>query len=204
MSSLGFPGDIPLEMPGTGSQGFARGGFLGGFPRQGEDLEDLGILGYLYYVCSYLGSTDWEEIEAENVMENLESLADDLEGLESCYLNPAPPGGKSIREVMLEIVSHLLNAMEELASYMEDNLESHLEEGVSLLNLSSEMVEALLGTVSQERLELAEFMSQLDKEGIPGREKANREKLIRINLTDADSPITEELSDDLPDKDDYY
>ena len=153
------------------------------------DLEELGILGYLYYTCRYLKNTDWEEIEVEEVMDSLESLADDLESLESYYLHPAPSGGISIREVMLEVVVNLLNAMEELASYMDDNQDWHLEEGLSALNASNEMVEALLGTVSQERLELAEMISRMDHGKPIGNGEMEGGKKGFISLTDVDATL---------------
>ncbi len=147
-----------------------------------EDLDDFDVVSYLYYVCDYIKEVDFEEIPIDEVVDSLKEMEDELGKMLSLYKKDAPYGVKSIREYMLEIIYNLQKAVDVFLQYLKSAQKEYIEEGDKKIKKAELMIDDLRQTIAQQRLEISELMSKIQrgliKEGEPIKEDESISYLI--------------------------
>lgn len=125
--------------------------------------EDVDIISYLAYVYRYLSQTSFEEVEADEVLGALQDIDDNLQYLEDSYAQPAPEGGESARQIMLEIIQNMRISVENFSIYVTREDPELIQAGVEALEEADLMLDSLRGSIAQQRLELAQILSMMEK-----------------------------------------
>jgi hypothetical protein len=152
-----------------------------------EDLDNIDIIDYLFYVCGYLLDTDYGKLEKKQITESLEIMSEEMELICSFYDEMKPiPGGNTARKTVFDIALIMKNAVEDLIKYIEEKNEKLIESGIEKLETADSMIDTLKETISHRRMELAEILSKIQKGEFKEGEPIILTKSTPLSVTDED------------------
>lgn len=150
------------------------------------DQNEMDTISFLLDLVSYLREDKEALNYADDILDNLEGVMDDLDYLRENHQETPPHGGEGVQEVFLEIITLLETAIEDMADYLEDGEEYHLKESLSRIKDADLMIEDLRTAIAQFRLEFAEIISKINSGEIKEGEPITDRSESSINVTDID------------------
>lgn len=150
------------------------------------DQNEMDTITFLLDLVGYLREDKQAFRHADDILDNLDGVMDDLDFLRENYQESPPHGSEGVQEVFLEILSRLENAIRDMAEYLEDGQEYHLSESLQGIKDADMMIEDLRTAVAQFRLEFAEIISKINKGEIKEGEPISDSGESGINVTDID------------------
>ena len=154
-----------------------------------KEVNEQDTVEYLMDLVNYLKEDEEAYLYSDEIMEALEMVMDDLDYLREDYESPPPAGGEGVREVFIDIITLLENAVEDMADFLEDGDEEHLKESLSRIRDANFMIDDLRNAIAQFRLEFAEIVSKINRgeiiEGEPITDDEGNEG-NKFNVTDMD------------------
>ncbi len=151
-----------------------------------NDQEEMDTITYLLDLVSYLREDKEAFQYADDILDNLDGVMDDLDYLRENYQETPPHGSEGVQEVFLDIISRLETAIRDMAEYLEDGQEYHLKESLNKIKDADSMIEDLRTAIAQFRLEFAEIISKINSGEIKEGEPIIDQSESTINVTDID------------------
>lgn len=150
------------------------------------EQNEMDTISFLLDLVGYLKEDKKAFQYADEILDNLEGVMDDLDYLRENHQEPPPHGGEGVHEVFLDIITLLENSIEDMAAYLEDGEEYHLKESLGRIKNADLMIEDLRTAIAQFRLEFAEIISKINSGEIKEGEPIVDRSESTIDVTDMD------------------